>query len=253
MIASLAMYDWPQVRAEHDRLWSLIRAALADEGIAAPDSLTRGESLWTVWESPELLLAQTCGMPYRTRLHGRVALVATPDYALPGAAQGWYYSVFVTRADEPGEVEDFIDRTLAFNGQDSQSGWAAAMNHIAPHRFRRTLHTGAHSESAAAVAEGRADLACIDAVTWRLIETHRPAVAGRLRILARTAPTPGLPLITASGRDPAPLASACEAAVAALSAGDRSALGITGIVRIPLTAYLAVPTPEPPTQDAPAA
>src|SRR5690606_5075926 len=118
MIASLAMYDWPQVHAEPDRLCSLLRAARAEEGIAAPERLTRDASLWTLWESPDLLLGQTGGMPFRTRLHGRVSLVATPDYALPGAAPGWYYSVFVARRDDPGEAHDFIDRTLAFNGQD---------------------------------------------------------------------------------------------------------------------------------------
>lgn len=253
MIASLAMYDWPQVRAEHDRLWSLIRAALADEGIRAPDSLTRGESLWTVWESPELLLAQTCGMPYRTRLHGRVALVATPDYALPGAAQGWYYSVFVTRADEPGEAEDFIDRTLAFNGQDSQSGWAAPQNEMARRglRFHHTLHTGAHIDSVRAVADGRADIAAIDAVSWRLAEAHHPELAARLRVVSRTAPTPGLPLITARDRDPAPLARATAAAISALAPADRDALGLRGLVAIPAEAYLAVPTPPPPSQDVP--
>lgn len=253
MIASLAMYDWPEVRAEHDRLWSLIREALEGEGIAAPQALTRDVPLWQVWESPDLLLAQTCGMPYRSRLHGRVTLVATPDYGLPGAPAGYYCSVLVTRADEPGEAADFIERTLAFNGQDSQSGWAAPQNHVARRgqRFTRTLHTGAHVDSARAVAEGRADIAAIDAVSWRLMTAHRPAVAERLRVICATDPTPGLPLIAALGRDPAPLARAVAAAIGALAPADRAALGLRGLARIPAEAYLAVPTPPPPSQDVP--
>jgi len=253
MIASLAMYDWPEVQAEHDRLWSLIRGNLADEGIAAPATLTRDAALWDIWQSPDLLLAQTCGMPYRTRLHGRVTLVATPDYGLPEAPAGHYYSVLVTRAGEPGRPEDFVHRTFAFNGQDSQSGWAAPQNHMARQggRFTRTLHTGAHAESALAVAEGRADIAAIDAVSWRLLTAHRPAVAERLRILCRTDPTPGLPLITAKGRDPVPLARAIAAAIAALGAADRAALGLRGVAGISAEAYLAVPTPPPPSQDVP--
>lgn len=253
MIASLAMYDWPEVRAEHDRLWALIREALADAGVAAPAQLTRGASLWAVWENPGLLLGQACGMPYRTRLHGQVELVATPDYALPGAAPGQYYSVFVTRADEPGEAADFIDRTLAFNGQDSQSGWAAPQNQMAVLglRFTHTRHTGAHRDSARAVAEGRADIAAIDAVSWRLIEAHHPWIARRLRVLSHTDPTPGLPLITARGRDPAPFARATADAIAALGAAERAALGLRGLAHIPAAAYLAVPTPPPPSQDVP--
>lgn len=253
MIASLAMYDWPQVRAEHDRLWSLIREALADEGVAAPEGLTRDASLWDVWFNPGLVLGQTCGMPYRTRLHGRVELVGTPDYALPDAPPGHYYSVFVTRAGEPGEVADFIDRTLAFNGQDSQSGWAAPQNQMAKLglRFTHTRHTGAHRDSARAVAEGKADIAAIDAVSWRLIDRYMPDLAGRLRVIAHTDPTPGLPLIAAKGRDSAPLARATAAAIATLAPGDRDALGLAGLAEIPAAAYLAVPTPAPPSQDVP--
>lgn len=253
MIASLAMYDWPQVRSEHDRLWALIRTALADEGIAAPQDLARGGSLWELWESPALLLAQTCGMPYRTRLHGQVALVGTPDYALPDAPPGHYYSVFIARADDPGEAADFIDRTLAFNGQDSQSGWAAPQNQMAKLglRFTHTRHTGAHRDSARAVAAGKADIAAIDAISWTLIEAHHPELTAMLRVIGHTDPTPGLPLITASHRDPAPITRAVAAAVTAVSPADRAALGLAGIVAIPAEAYLAVPTPPPPSQDVP--
>lgn len=251
MIASLAMYDWPQVAAEHDRLWSLIRAALADEGIDAPEGLTRNGSLWNIWESPDLLLGQTCGMPYRTRLHGNVTLVGTLDYGLPDAPPGYYYSELITRADEPGEVMDFIDRTLAFNGQDSQSGWAAPQNHVAPLVFKHTRHTGAHRDSALAVAEGRADIAAIDAVTWRLIRAHMPKLAAQLRVIAHTTPTPGLPLITAAHRDPAPIARAVTTAVTSLFDPDRASLGVSGLATIAASAYISVPTPPPPSQDLP--
>jgi ABC-type phosphate/phosphonate transport system substrate-binding protein len=253
MIASLSMYDWPQVRAANDRLWALVAGALKDEGIAAPSELTRDDSLWEVWQSPELLLGQTCGMPYRTRLHGTVELVATPDYGLPDAPPGHYYSVFVTRKDEPGEAADFIDRTLAFNGQDSQSGWAAPQNQMAKQglRFTHTRHTGAHRDSAKAVAAGKADVAAIDAISWRLVEAHHQDLAAKLRVIGHTDPTPGLPLITAKGRDAAPLARAFAAAIAGLTPADRAALGLRDLVAIPASAYLAVPTPPPPSQDVP--
>ena len=253
MIASLSMYDWPQVRAEHDRFWTLIRDGLRAGGIAAPDRLTRDESLWSVWESPELLLGQTCGMPYRTRLHGRVELVGTPDYGLPDAPPGYYYSVLVARKDAPGAAEDFIDRTLAFNGQDSQSGWAAPQNQMAKAglRFTHTRRTGAHRDSARAVAIGKADIAAIDAISWRLIEAHHPEIAGKLRIVSRTDPTPGLPLVTAKGRETAPLGRAVASAIAALAPADRAALGLKALVTLPAEAYLAVPTPPPPSQDVP--
>ncbi|MEZ5778147.1 MAG: PhnD/SsuA/transferrin family substrate-binding protein [Paracoccaceae bacterium] len=253
MIATLPMYDWPQNAAANDRLWALMRAALTDEGFAAPAELTREGDLYEIWTSPDLILGQTCGMPFRMRLHDRTELVATPDYGLTGLPPGQYCSVVVTRAGEPGEIADFIDRTLAYNTPDSQSGWAAPQNHVAGagQCFTRTLETGAHRESARAVAEGRADIAAIDAVTWRMIETYLPDLARQLRIVGTTAPTPGLPLITAKGRDANAVARAASVAIGRLLPKDRAVLGLKGLITIPASAYLGIATPPPPAQVAP--
>ncbi|MCB2129832.1 MAG: PhnD/SsuA/transferrin family substrate-binding protein [Rhodobacteraceae bacterium] len=247
MIASLTMYDWPELGPEHDRLWGHIRAALADEGLNGPEALTRGGDVWRHWRDPGLILGQTCGMPYRTRLYPHVRLVGTLDYGLPDTAPGYYYSHLIARADDPRTLDALVGGTLAFNGQDSQSGWAAPQNHVAPRRFDTILETGAHRESARAVADGRADIAAIDAVTWRLIVTHLPGVAERLRTVAFTEPTPGLPLVTARQNDPVPIARAVRSALARLGAADRDALGLVGMATIPHDAYAAVPVPTPPT------
>jgi len=252
MIAALPMYDWPALTGPHDRLWALIRDNLRDAGLAAPDTLDRSADLSRIWRDAGLVLGQTCGMPYRTGLHGHVALVGTPDYGLPDAPAGYYYSEIVVAADDRRTLTDFCDLTLAYNGQDSQSGWAAPQNYARAYgfRFTRTLHTKAHRESAAAVARGDAEIAAIDAVTWRLIGRHMPEVAGRLRVLCHTDPTPGLPLICAPDLDRALIASATEEAIAELAAADRADLGIRSMVEIPAEAYLSVPTPPPPSQDA---
>jgi ABC-type phosphate/phosphonate transport system substrate-binding protein len=95
------------------------------------------------------------------------------------------------------------------------------------------------------VAEGRAAIAAIDAATWELAQQYEPASA-RLRVLERTAPTPGLPYITALANDPAALVAAVTAAITSLDADTRSALMLRGVIPIPASAYLAVPTPPPP-------
>ena len=90
MIASLGMYDFGAAMAANDRLWALARDALREEGIDAPDALTRGEAAyWPAWEAPDLLLSQTCGYPFRARLHDRVAYVGTPDFGVDVHADGW--------------------------------------------------------------------------------------------------------------------------------------------------------------------
>lgn len=245
LIAALGMYDWPQMQAANDRFWGFIRDGLLARGIAAPEGLTRGADAYLPgWLSPGLVLSQTCGLPYRTALHGRVSLVGTPDYGLPGLRPGYYQSVLIA----PLDAGDERGPRFAYNDEGSQSGWAAPVSHAARSGWRLAAHlrSGSHRESIAAVAEGRAELAGIDAVTWRLTERFLPELTARVHVIGRTDPTPGLPLITAARRDPAPFFLAITEAIAALAQGDRDLLGIRAIVAIPAGEYLAVPTPEGP-------
>ena len=252
MIASLGMYDFGAAMAANDRLWALIRTGLRGRGVTAPEALTRGEhAYWDAWAAPDLLLSQTCGYPFRARLQGRVTYVGTPDYGVEGCAPGYYRSVFVARSDDPRrDVIEFGGARLAFNEPLSQSGWAAPQTHAAGLGLRLVpaLQTGGHRLSAAAVAEGRAEIAALDAVTFALMQAQDPDSVARLKVVGMTSPTPGLPLITAAGRDAGPLFDAASEAIAALDAADRAILRLKGLVRIPVEAYLSVPNPPAPEQ-----
>ena len=249
MIASLPMYDRPETAAANDRLWAGIRDRLRAEGLPAPEALIHGASdLWPLWTSADLVLSQTCGYPYRSRLHGQVLLVGTPDYGVEGCAPGYYRSVFVARADDPRDRIDMFDRAqMAYNEALSQSGWAAPQTHAAGIGIRLLpgLRTAAHDQSAKAVAEGRADLAALDAVTWRLLQQFDP-VCRDLRVVGLTEPTPGLPLITARTHDPDILFDVLAEAIADMPAADRTLTGLQRLVRIPAAIYLSVPTPPSP-------
>ncbi|WP_242678829.1 phosphate/phosphite/phosphonate ABC transporter substrate-binding protein [Rhodobacter calidifons] len=245
------MYDFGPAQGANDRLWSLIRAGLRARGIAAPETLTRGErAYWEAWTAPDLVLSQTCGYPFRARLHDRVTYVGTPDYGVEGCAPGHYRSVFVARPDDPRrDLADFDGARLAYNEPLSQSGWAAPQTHAARLGLRLLpgVQTGGHRLSAQAVAEGRADIAALDAVTHALLCDLDPQVAG-LRVVALTDPTPGLPFITAAGRDPAPIHDAVAEAIVSLSPADRATLRLKGFVRLAVADYLAVPDPPSPGQ-----
>lgn len=243
------MYDRPETAAANDRLWHGIKRHLHARGLPAPDRLTRGaDAYWPAWQSPDLILSQTCGLPFRARLHNKVTLVGTPDYGVEGCAPAYYRSVFVARTADAGRpVVEMVSGTFAFNDGLSQSGWAAAQPLFAAagRHPRRLLETGGHHASAHAVLAGRADLAALDAVTWALLCRHEPAVSG-LAVVARSAPTPGLPLITAQGRDGEVIFQAVEQAIRDLSAEDRHTLMLRGVIRIRAADYLALPIPAAP-------
>jgi hypothetical protein len=230
------MYDWPEVRGATDALWAALRDALRARGVAAPEALSRDATHWT---DPDLVLSQTCGLPFRRGLHARTTLVGAPDHGLEGCPPGFYRSAVVVRADDPRQAPAaFAGARFAYNAEDSQSGWAALVEALGPLDPAAGLRTGAHRASVVAVAEGRADVAANDAVSWRLAEAWE-AAAARLRVLAWTRPTPGLPYITAAGRDAAAVAAAASAGVAALDPASRQALGgLEGFVALRAGDYL---------------
>lgn len=239
------MYERPQLADAHKRLWQLIRHNLEHVGIDSPNALSQDAEEFGVWLNPELVLSQACGMPYRLGLHGKVKLVGTPDYGLEGCPAGHYRSPLVVRVDDPRtDIKEFKYSVLAFNQSISQSGYAAVYWHT--HKddfwFNHKLKTGQHQESARAVAEGKADIASLDAVTWRMIQRY-DSFADNLRVLDWTDPTPGLPLITSLTNDQDDVFTAVSNSLAGLDESDKMLLGIKGLVKISAGDYLAVATP----------
>lgn len=246
MIANLMMYARPELAEAHDRYWKLIRAALAGRGIDSPETLSQDTEEFGVWNAPDLVLSQTCGMPYRLWLHDKVTLIGTPDFGLEGCPPGHYRSAIVARADDPRKrPEEFAEAVFAFNQTFSQSGFAAPYNHLKPRGFwfENRVQSHGHLMSARAVANRTADIASLDAVSWRLMQTYEPFVQN-LRVIEWTPPTPGLPYIAAAGADRQATFEAVAQAIASLSPQDAKALGLRGLVTIPRQAYLAVPNPD---------
>ncbi len=202
-VAMLPMYDLPELRSATDALWAAIATRLRRDGIDAPDGLTRTPHLEESWTDPRLLLGQTCGYPLVTALRGRVALLATPRYTAPGCDGTLYRSAIVVREHACAtSLTDLRGGVCAVNDATSNSGMnvlRAEVARLSPHMprfFRNVVTTGSHAASVLAVAEGRADVAAIDCVTWAHLQRLRPSHTRGLRQLAWTAATPGLPLIT---------------------------------------------------------
>jgi ABC-type phosphate/phosphonate transport system substrate-binding protein len=247
MIASLPMYATPLTAGADARLWAAIRDRLRESRINAPENLSLGVTdLITHWLSPDLVLSQTCSLPYRSKLRDAVTLIGTPDYGLKGCPPGYYQSLVVARSNDPRrKIATFKGCRFAYNDPLSQSGWAAIALEMPELLNGHLLCTGSHLASARAVRHGLADIASLDAVTFRHLT--RASEAGGLRIIHATQPTPGLPLIAAQGVDPLVVFDCVKAAIAGLSGDDRNVLGMRDIITLPGAAY---DLPLPPTPQA---
>jgi len=243
--ASLAMYDWPEVQAANDAMWAFIAARLRQAGIAATATLNRAVAYDATWLWPDLLLAQTCGYPFATALTGKVQLVGTPGYAVAGCDGANYSSVIVgSKRSHITAVRDLETAVAAINSANSQSGhWAlrAALSADGGNGPKRALLSGSHRNSLHMVAEGRADIAAIDAVCWAFAQEYDPQAAGQLRVLGHSPTAPGLPLITALSTPPETLAALRAAFTAAIAAPEladaRKALHLSSFHVLPASAY----------------
>ena len=206
LIAAFQMYDWPEQQSRTDGFWTAMREALAAEGLDAPEALARPEDLSTPWRRPDLLIAQTCGLPYVSGECGSAILVARPSYDVAGALPGSYSSALICRAEDDRDLAGFLGARAAINETGSQSGCNALKDAFLQAGladgplFAEVVMSGAHRVSANLVSEGRADIAAIDAVAWALHGECDPESHARLRVLGWTRPMPALPFITAGTR-----------------------------------------------------
>jgi len=248
-VASLPMYDLPELRPHTDALWAALARALEARGVrGVPRALCRDRALPSVWLGEDLLLSQTCGYPLVRALAGRVELVATPRYAVPLCEGAWYRSrVVVPRGARAASLAELAGSICAVNEPDSHSGMNALRAMVAPLAggapfFRRVVWTGAHLASLELVARGEADVAAIDCVSFALFERARHDLVAEVREIDVTPPCPGLPIITRAGSGEVGAMREALADVAAdpALAATRAALLLDGFEVLPLAVYQRV-------------
>jgi len=226
-IATLPMYDWPEVRAAVDAEWAAIRDRLRAAGIDAPQALTRpGEDgvspeLGTLWRDPRLLFGQTCWGPLEEGLEPHVTVIAQPDYsAFEGGHGANYSSVVLMRRDAwvdtpvpapPGgrailPLDQLAGLRFAYNSTDSMSGFKAMARDLQAAGqsldiFAAQLPSGGHRFSIRMLATGAADVCTVDCRSWALARDLEPA-AGAVVAVGWTARRKGLPYMMANALSP---------------------------------------------------
>ncbi len=239
-LAALPMYDLPQLKTATDSFWRAIAERLKDAGLPAPELLTRTGDYHAIWRNPTLLLGQACGYPLVTQLKDAVEIVATPIYGSPGCQGFEHYSFFIVNAKaEHQTLSDLRGRVCAVNGFDSNTGVNLLRAAIAPiangsRFFRSVIVTGAHRKSLEAVADGHADVAAIDCVSFAHFQHFEPQITAHVAKIGQSLHTAAPPYITAKKTDPGILSVLREAlrdvARAPGLKSVRSALKIEGVV-----------------------
>lgn len=207
LIATLSMYDYPELVGAHDALWSAVRDRLLVAGVQAPTRLTRDLGHFDAWRDPRLLLGQACEYPLAKRFASVVRKLASPIYTAAGCAGASYRSAIVVRDDDPAaELAELRGRRCVINEIDSNSGMNLLRAAVAPlsergRFFGSVAHSGSHRQSAALVAAGAADVAALDCVSYAHLQRLEPETTASLRVLGWTPSSPSLPLITAAATD----------------------------------------------------
>lgn len=251
MIASLPMYDLPELAAATENFWRGLRAHMREAGLAeAPATLTRPRDLDRHWRDSALVFSQTCGYPLTHNLAGALLPIATPIYDAPGCEETSYSSVFVVRAEEAArDLADLAGRRIAYNATDSQSGYHVLAYELARRRlfwrdFSRLSESGAHRRSLHLVKSGAADLCAVDCVSWALIGDVAPEECAGLRVIGRSALAPALPFVTSAAGGAARIEALRRALAAALAdpalAESCRALRLRGAKSLDVSAYEAI-------------
>lgn len=203
-MAALPMYDFAEIADAHDALWGAVAAHLRAAGVSGvPSRLIRGRHHASLWGDPRLLFGQGCEYPLARSFADCVRLVASPKYTVAGCEGARHRSAIVVRRDDAvATLEDLRHRRCVINDPESNSGMNLLRAAIAPlaggrQFFTSVVHSGSHRRSAALVAAGAADVAALDCVSYAHFRQLYPSEVSGLRVLAWTASSPSLPIITA--------------------------------------------------------
>lgn len=242
MLATLPMYDWPEIRGATDAFWHCLRHH-AGLNLELTRELEHGED----WQRQDLVFSQTCGYPYTHRFAGKLNYIATPHYAADGCEGANYCSIILAR--ENRQLAHFEGGTAIINNPDSMSGMLALQLVFAPHAreadfFASTRWSGSHRESLRLLQDGEGDVCAIDAICVGLAKRYRPDLLEGLVEVARGPSVPGLPFINTTANIDGwrrALAAAfsdprCEQA--------RQELLLTGFSILPPEAYARITTLE---------
>lgn len=222
MTASFPWYDLASVRWANDVLW---------RAMGLGGELDRTMPVDAQWRADGLVVSQACGLDLFVG-DWPIEPVLAPVFDLD-CPPGHYFSYVVGTCEAPP-----TGGVAAVNSLSSRSGFTALLSVCTP---RSMIVTGSHGASLSALRRGAATVACIDAVTWHILERDAPALVEGLDVLERTASAPAPPYVVPRNGKRDPLVRLMTAAMQnPATRFARRALLLRGVIPVARSDYAPV-------------
>ena len=198
------MYDFPEVQNSTEKLLVALVEALEScnetAHVQTPDSSVHAE-LMKMWRSKDMVLSQSCGLPFIEELHTSVNVVGTPLWTDVSDERGRYRTVIVvpeslgvTSIDQAEGLRPVVSNT------QSLSGWCSlgvALANATNDSVVATpyVQSGGHAASLQMLQDNEADIASIDSATFRLLSRHRPELVSGVRVIGHGPLVPATPIV----------------------------------------------------------
>jgi len=120
-------------------------------------------------ELPSLILSQCCGPDLFQDYASNIVPFAAPVISAYEVAPGYYFSHIVKK-----ESAELSFSRVVINNKTSHSGCTAVKLWLSARGIKNysVYESGSHRNSVRELQEGRADVAAIDALSWRYIDTR---------------------------------------------------------------------------------
>jgi ABC-type phosphate/phosphonate transport system substrate-binding protein len=236
------MYPFDPIRAAWDALWATVHRSAP----WTPATLRWTGDVSATWTDPNCVVGQACGWPVAAILRDAIEVVGAFTLTVPEASGHRYRSVIVGR--DRRTLPELADAgaVVVANSADSLSGWisflAAARDAGAARQWPgEVIWSGAHRESLRHLQNGRADVACVDALSMALIKRLYPEIVSGLHEIGHGPLVPSPPVIVPASTPIALVDSLRDAFTWAVSdstmAGTCRELCIDGFVSLDHTEY----------------
>lgn len=251
-IASARMYSVNPAAASAWRTlldWVIARAGVACEVVDYPAP----QPLPALWSRPDLGCVFMCGYPLAGAARAPAVLAAPIPAGTAYAGRPVYWTNIVARRDGAvGALADAFGRRFAYTTPDSQSGYQAVREYLAPTARLRGAPLFASMVGPLvtprrvieAVLAGEADAGPVDSYAFDLMSAHEADLVAPLAVLATTAPTPIPPLVGAADMSDADAHRLTQALLAVADApdlaGTRHALRLAGFAPATSADYAAL-------------